>query len=151
MNKLQSCKFVNVLPPVAINDNTAWTTTEIDTLGWNHLTVVVNIGATDIAMAVMKMQSSDTSGSGFADVDGLDTDGDTDVFGSAATLPTATDDAGVVVFDIPLSGHKRYWDLAATAGDGAAGAFASAVGILSRGEESPSTATEQGTLNTMVG
>ena len=74
-HELQHSKFLRVISPVAIVDNTSWTTVEIDTLGYNYLTVVVNIGATDIAMAALKLQQSDTSGSGFADVTGLDSDG----------------------------------------------------------------------------
>ena len=145
MNALQSSKFLQVIAPVAIVDNASWTTVEIDTKGFKYLTVIFNLGATDIAMAALKMQSSDTSGSGFADVSGLDTDGDTDIDGTAAALPSATDDDNVIVFQVDLRGQKRYWDLVATAGNGAAGTYGSAVAILSNYEgDSPSTSAELG-------
>lgn len=145
MNAIQSSKFVQVISPVAIVDNASWTTNEIDTKGFKYLTVIFNLGATDIAMAALKMQSSDTSGSGFADVTGLDCDGDTDIDGSTAALPSATDDDNLIVFQVDLRGQKRYWDLVATAGDGATGTYGSAVAILSNFEgDSPSTSSELG-------
>lgn len=144
MNDLQVAKYVQVIAPVAIVDNASWTTNEIDTLDWDYLTVVFNLGATDIAMAALKMQSSDTSGSGFADVTGLDCDGDTDIDGSAAALPSATDDDNLVIFQVDLRGQKRYFDLVATAGDGAAGSYGSAIAILSKGAVAAVTSSAMG-------
>lgn len=140
-NELQATKWVSVTPPAAIVDNAAYTTTEIDTLGFDYCTVAVYIGATDIAMAACKVQESDTSGSGFADIDLLDTDGDISASGTAATLPTATDDNKFVLFEIDLRGRKRYLDLSITAGDGTSGTFAAAFAILSRGSTSPGNVT----------
>lgn len=148
-NELQQVKYLQVIAPVAIVDNASWTTTEIDTLGYNYLTVVVNIGATDIAMAALKLQQSDTSGSGFADVTGLDSDGDTDIDGVASTLPTATDDNKLFVFQVDLRGKKRYFDLVATAGNGTNGTFASAIAILSRADSVPVTSSTIGALNVL--
>lgn len=145
MDNLNNAKFVQVVAPVAIVDDASWTTTEIDTLGYDYLTVVVNIGATDIAMAALKMQASHTTGTGFADVTGLDMDGDTDAFGGTAALPSATDDNSLVIFQADLKvGNYRYWDLVATAGDGTSGTFLSAVAILTEGEVSPTTAAAMG-------
>ncbi len=148
-NALQQAKYLQVIAPVAIVDNAAWTTTEIDTLGWNYLTVVVNIGATDIAMAALKLQSSDTSGSGFADVTGLDSDGDTNIDGVASTLPTATDDNKLFIFQVKLEGQKRYFDLSATAGNGTAGTFASAVAILSNGDDGADSSSDMGAIDVL--
>lgn len=145
MNEIQRAKFVQVIAPVAIVDDASWTTNEIDTLDFDYLTVVVNIGATDIAMAALKMQASDTSGSGFADVTGLDMDGDTDIDGNAAALPSATDDNNLVVFQVDLrTNNKRYWDLVATAGNGTSGTFASAVAILTKGAVAPTSVSDMG-------
>jgi hypothetical protein len=144
MNQLQASKYSQVIAPAAIVDNASFSSNEIDSLDFDYLTVVVNIGATDIAMAALKLQSSDSSGSGFADVDGLDCDGDTDIDGSAAALPSAGDDNNLVVFQVDLRGQKRYFDLVATAGDGSAGTFASAIAILSKGAVSPVSAADMG-------
>ena len=144
MNALHCAKFQQVIAPVAIVDNASWTTVEIDTLGYNYATIIVNIGATDIAMAALKVQESDTSGSGFADISGADCDGGTDIDGSTAALPSATDDNNVVVFQVNLRGRKRYLDLVATAGNGAAGTFASAVVVLSDSDVQPESVSDTG-------
>ena len=64
MIALQNTKFVSVTPPGAILDNTVATTAEIDTAGWDYCTIVVYLGATDIAMDELTVTESDTSGSG---------------------------------------------------------------------------------------
>ena len=146
---LQKTKFVRVIDPAAIVDNAAYTTEEIDTLGYDHLTIVCYLGATDIAMTALAVQESDTSGSGFATVTGLDANGDTNTDGVAAELPTATDDNGMVVFEVDLRYRKRYIDLDATAGNGATGTFLSAIGILSSKSSGLAdvSATERGALD----
>lgn len=139
-----AAKYLQVIAPAAIVDNAAFTTTEIDTLGWDYAEIIVNIGATDVAMAALKVQESDTSGSGFTDVTGLDMDGDTDIDGNTAALPSATDDNKLIIFQIDLRNRKRYLDLSATAGNGTNGTFASGICRLSRGAEWPSSSTEFG-------
>jgi hypothetical protein len=67
-----------------------------------------------------------------------------DIDGSAAALPGATDDNNVVVFQVDLRGQKRYFDLVATAGDGAAGTYGSAIAILSKGAVSPVSSADMG-------
>lgn len=139
MIESQNKKIVVVTPPAAIVDNAAFTTTVIDTLGFGYLDIYVMLGATDIALAALKVQESEASGSGFADVPGAD-------FSVApATLPAATDDNKVFAIHIDLRGRKRYFDLVLTAGDGAAGTFAVAWAELSRPSGGyPSTATARG-------
>lgn len=144
MSELQRSKYLQVIAPAAITDNASFTTNEIDAAGFRYLTVVVNIGATDIAMTALKLQESDTSGSGFADITGLDCNGDTDIDGTAAALPSATDDNNLVIFQVDLRGRKRYYDLVATAGDGTAGTYASAVAILSDAAITPVSAADIG-------
>ena len=140
----QNVKVVRVTDPAAIKDNAAWTTEEIDTKGFDYLQVFCYIGASDIAVAVLKVQESDTSGSGFADVTGLVFGTSTNTDGSTSSLPSATDDNKFFCFDIDLRGRDRYIDLSATAGDGAAGTYMAAWAVLSRAGETPMTATERG-------
>ena len=140
----QNVKFVSVTPPAAIIDDAAVTTAYIDTLGFDYATIGVYGGATDIAMTVLKVQHSDASGSGYADIDGLDFDGDTNIDGSAAALPSATDDNLFHVAQIDLRGKKRYLDVSATVGDGTSGAFVAIFAILSRAEEAPVTIAQMG-------
>lgn len=143
MVSAQAVRYFNITPPAAIVDNADFTTNVIDTVAngvkFDYLTIVVQLGATDIAMTALKVQQSDASGSGFADITGT-------VGGTDFTLPSATDDNGFVVFNIDLRGKKRYFDLVATAGNGAAGTFMSAVGILSRAKVGPNSATDSNAL-----
>ena len=132
MNHGQDQRYVNLIPPAVIKDNASFTSVEIDTKGFSYLTVVCNLGATDIAMAALKLQSGDVSGT-LTDVSGLNFSGGTDIAGNATSLPSATDDNKVFVFKVDLRGKKRYWNIVATAGDGATGTYLSAVAVLSRG------------------
>jgi hypothetical protein len=76
--------------------------------------------------------------------------GATDITGadfsvSPATLPSATDDNHFYGIHVKLGGpRKRYMDLSFTAGDGAAGTFASVNALLGKGEADPSTAATRG-------
>lgn len=153
MNYLQNCKVVNVIPPVAIVDDASWTTTEIDTKGYDACAIYINLGATDIAAVALKVQESDTSGSDFADVTGLvygtstlpAVDG-----GATSSLPSADDDGKVFAFFIDLKGRKRYLDVVATAGNGTAGTFASGIAVLYKAEQAPTTATDKGLVAQLI-
>jgi hypothetical protein len=139
MNALQNVKVVNVTPPAAIVDNASFTTNTIDTAGFGKLAVYFSLGATDIAMAALKLQESDDSGmSGAADITGC-------VYGAtgAPALPTATDDNKVFGFFVNLAGRDRYIDVVATAGDGSTGTFGSCIAVLYNGE-GINDATERG-------
>lgn len=140
----QGVKYVNITPPAAIVDNASPTTAEIDRKGFDYLSVVVILGAMDIAMTALKVTESDTSGSGHADVTGLVFGTSTNIDGSASALPTATSDNGIFVFNIDLRGRKRYIDVTATCGDGAAGTYISIIGILSRPDTAPTTSAGYG-------
>jgi hypothetical protein len=137
-------KLVSITPPAAISDNATLTTGEIDTLGWSYLTIVVYEGATDIAMAALSVTQSDTAGSGHANVTGLIWGTSTNIDGSTSALPSATDDNLFQVAQIDLKGKKRYIDVTATTGDGAAGTYIAILGILSRPQVSPISASEAG-------
>lgn len=140
MQRLQNLKFVQVTAPVAINDNTAYTTGTIDTLGFDEMMIEIAFGAMDIAVAALKLQESDDSGmSGAADITGAD------FSVSPATLPSATDDNHFYGIHVKCGGgRKRYLDLSFTAGDGVAGTYASVNAILAKGETEPSTASTRG-------
>jgi hypothetical protein len=135
-------KIVAITQPQAIVNNTSWTTASVDTLGFRYATIIVQLGATDIALTALKIQESDDDGSTdtYADVTGLVASGTS----GSGRLPTATDDNSFFAFEVDLKGRNRYLDLVATIGNGSTGGFMSAFALLSRAEESPNTAAERG-------
>jgi hypothetical protein len=143
-NPLQQVKLVAVTPPAAISDNATLTTAEIDTAGWDYLTYIVYLGATDIAMAALAVTESDSTGSGHANVTGLIWGTSTNIDGSTSALPSATDDNTFQVAQIDLRGRKRYIDLTATTGNGTNGTYICVLAILSRAKDAPVSATECG-------
>ena len=145
MNPAQQDKWVSVTPPAAIVDNASLSTATIDTAGFAYLRVFLYLGAMDIAMTALKLQESDDSGmSGAADITGLVYGTSNGISGSASALPTATDDNKCFTFEVDLRGRKRYIDLVATCGDGAAGTYATAFALLSRAGDVPVSASERG-------
>ena len=144
MINAQQQKIVPVIPPGAIIDNTSPTVTVIDTLDFEWATIVVMLGATDIAMAALSLQQSDASGSGFAVITGADFATGKNTDGSTATLTSASDDNHFFAFQVDLRGKKRYLKLIATGGDGTAGAYISAFALLSRGHEVPDSMSKRG-------
>lgn len=143
MTPAQNFKYVLVTPPAAILDNTSATTNSIDTAGWDYLQVLCCVGATDIAAAALKLQTSDTDSS-YADLTGAIFGTSTNIDGSTSAVPSATDDNKVFVIEVDLRGKKRYFDLVFTAGNGTAGTYFSAVAVLSKGEIAPITAAGRG-------
>jgi hypothetical protein len=139
----QNNKYLIVTSPAAIVDNASFTTNAIDTAGFDYLQVVVTLGATDIAMTALKLQTSDTDGS-YADLTGAVFGTSNTIAGTASTLPSATDDNKLFIIEVDLRGKKRFFDLVATMGDGSAGGFVAAVAILSKGEITPITAAGAG-------
>jgi len=140
----QNVKYVSVTPPAAIVDNASYTTAEVDTAGFDYATIVVYLGATDIAMTALAVTESDTSGSGHANVTGLIWGTSNNIDGSASVAPSATDDNTFQVAQIDLRGRKRYLDVTATAGNGTAGTYAAILCILSRADQTPVTMAEMG-------
>jgi hypothetical protein len=140
MQRLQNLNFFQVTAPTAINDNTAYTTATIDTIGYDELLIEIAFGAMDIAVAALKLTESDASNMGSPnDITGAD------FSVSPATLPSATDDNHFYGIHVKLGGaRKRYMDLSFTAGDGAAGTYASVNAILGKAEIEPSTAALRG-------
>lgn len=147
MNQLHGIKYVAVTNPAAIVNNASFTTNEVDTNGYNYATFIVQVGATDIAMSALKVQESDTSGSGFADISGADLSSGSDIEGNATAVPSSTDDDSIHVLQMSLTGRKRYLDLVATAGNGSTGTYLSAVCLLSQAKLAPDTVAEHGLGN----
>lgn len=120
-------KYVPIVYPQAILDNTSPTTYCVDISGARYVQVFVQLGATDIAMTALKLQESDTLSSSTALSSGADITG-LDFTGS---LPSATDDNKTYLFSFPNDGsRKKYIDLTATCGDGSTGTFLTAFAIL---------------------
>ncbi len=141
----QNTKFLNSVPPEAIHaDTTGFDLTEIDTLGWDYLTIIITLGATDIGLTALALTESDTSASGHANITGTVYGTALNIAGSTSVLPAATDDDDVFVYEVDLRYRKRYIDATITPGDGSTGIFLSAVSFLSRAKEAPITAAARG-------
>lgn len=138
-------KIVAVTNPGAIVDNASFTTATIDTIGFRYLTIVIMLGALDVALAAFKLSESDAANmSGAVDMEGAD------FSVSPATLPAATDDNKLYAIHVNLIGRKRYVDLTLTGGDGTAGTYAASFAILSRAAEVPSDATGRGFAQELI-
>lgn len=137
MNHVGATKVVLATPPAAIVDNAAVVTAAIDTKGYDHLTVMLTIGAIDIAPASSSLRQSDSS----------DMSSPTTIAtgGTDYTLATAADsDNEVHIFEVDLRGKQRYIDFEITGGDGAAGGYFVVHGILSKPQTAPVSAAQRG-------
>lgn len=151
MNFMQGVRAVNFCPPTAIKDNAVFVTNAIDTAGYGKLAIYVSLGTIDATMAVLKVRESDASDmSNPSDISGL-------VYGTSvnpetgatSALPVDADDNKVFAFFVTLTGRKRYLDVDITAGDGAAGTFASGIAFLYDGE-GINTAAERGLAANLI-
>jgi hypothetical protein len=137
-------KIVAVTTPGAIVDNAAFTTNTIDTRGFAFITIIVLLGALDVALAAFKLRESNADDmSAAVDVDGAD-------YSTDSTLPAATDDNKLYAIHVNLKGRKRYLDLTLAGGDGTAGAYACAVAILSEASEVPSSTEARGFAQELI-
>lgn len=136
MHPLQNCKIAKMLAPIDANGVTA-TDTEIDTLGWDYLAVVIGAGNVAADMTALTLNESDTaSQTGTA-------------FVTFTALTGSGGDGDTVAAFIDLrNARKRYISLVATAGSGAS--LLCAYGILYRGTASPSSATERGLVEQFI-
>jgi hypothetical protein len=152
MNPIQQAKFVTAIKPAAIIDNNSATADVIDTRGYDYATVIVQLGATDIALTALKLQASSTSGGTYADITGATFSGGSGFGGATLALPSATDDGQTCVFQIDLRGLDPFLKLVVTFGDGTSGGFSAAVAILSRAKFPPitSAATADGDVCIVV-
>lgn len=150
MNHLmQKVKRFAAMPPGVIKNDAAFVCNVIDTQGLSCLTIDIILGATDIAMAALKVQEAEVAASATALTSGTDIPL-ADFSVSPATLPSATADNTVVTVTIPITGgRKRYILLVATAGNGAAGTYAAAI-AYGEAIEVPNTAALRGVGQNLI-
>ena len=133
MIEAQKDKVLNVVLPVSLNNASA-TSAEVDTNGFAYIDYTLAVGATTGAISVCKIQESDTSGSGFADITGA----------TLSAFPGATDDGKLYSIKIPLGGtRKRYQQIVLTEDNTGTGIYG-VTARLSRANEVPNTAAERG-------
>jgi len=143
MKNSQSAKYVVAIAPAAILDNTSATATAIDCAGYSSLEIPIQLGATDIDITALKLEESDASGSGYADITGATFSAGTNVDGVALALPSATDDNQPHVFQVNLVGRKRYIRVVCTFGNGTVGGFVAATARLSNPNVLSSVSTDK--------
>lgn len=148
MNPVQNMKAVHVIvPSSAYVDTGAFTTVEVDSLGFDYAQFYIYLGATDIKVTAMHIGHSATSGSTGAIIAGTNfasTAGIKAIDGSTLVLPSATEDDNVYRIDVDLKGKERYLDLFLTAGNGTTGTQAGCLCLLSRAGQAPITESGQG-------
>jgi hypothetical protein len=137
-------KLVRVIEPVAIKDNASWTSQEIDCAGFDFAIVFFQLGASDVAMAALKLTECDTTGGSFTDITGTVFGTAVDIDGTTTALPGTTDDNKFEAWYVDLRKRKRFMKVVATAGDGSTGTYGIAVALLFRPEETPNTSAELG-------
>lgn len=150
MIQSQNQKVVPVINPAAITNNTSFTAAEVDTLGFAYATYYFYLGATDVALTALKLQETDTTGSGYADVSGAVFGTSTNSAGSTSTLPSATDDNKLFAIRVDLRGRKRFQKPTVTIGNGTTGGFVTAWAVLERAYEAPNTAAERGVSQDLI-
>lgn len=133
----QNSRIVKVLAPISVAGGATATCTEIDTLNlgvaYDYLKVCIMSGLVGAnGVATLKLQESETSGSGGADITG-----------AAWTALVDADDGIIVACNLNLLGRKRYITLVLTNGATNASVLA-AWGELSRAGQAPNTATLRG-------
>ena len=119
MNELQETIIKAAIPPGAIKDNAAFSSLVIDRNdfpGCAYLEFVGVLGATDVAMAVLKVVESDTK-TNSTTLGGTPAD----VLDIVSKPGTGADDLPFVVGVDLRKTRQRYLQLQATAGNGTAG------------------------------
>lgn len=143
-NEAQETKVVAAIPPAAIKDDAAFSSLVIDKTdfpGSDYLEFVGVLGSIDAEMAVLKVMESDTK------TNSTTLGGSPTAVKDATTKPGSSDGNKTFAIGVDLrTSRKRYMQLQATAGDGAAGTFLAAVAIGSRLQQASSLATPRGML-----
>ena len=149
---------LNILAaPNAKVNNASFTTNVLDTQGFRYAKIYFMIGAIDATMTTLKLQESDGKSSATAldgnavDIVGtrIGTDNSDAYPAATSTLPTSSNTNVIVAFEVDLRPRKRYLQLVATSGNGAAGVYGVAWAELSRGEQTPTTAADKNLLEVM--
>lgn len=143
MQSLQNVYIVNVLPAISVTGGGTATCNEVDTVQsgvkYNYAKFIISAGLIGAGgFATLKIQESDTSGSGGADITG-----------ASWTALVDADDNKVLTCDIALTGsRKRYLTLVAT--NGANASVMACVCLLGRANEAPITATAAGIKEALI-
>lgn len=128
----------------------ATATARFDTLGYDQLSILVRAGTANVVSnkpTVLKLQEADTTdASNLANISGF-------VGGTDFTIPNANTVATATLqndyqFNVDLRGRKRYIVVAISP---ATTQLIKAVGILTRGEQSPSTAAKANAMTLVEG
>lgn len=130
MGPQEILELAPAIDPGAIIDNAAFPSNVIDTAragGAKFLALILHVGTTDVDIASLKVNQSDTK----TDDTTLDSPTELADYSASATLPTAADGGKLFGFliDLRRGDLKRYVQLAATAGDGTNGTYASAIAL----------------------
>jgi hypothetical protein len=134
-----TCKTVLVNTDFTVDDG-AFTTAEIDTLGYDYAVIDILTGNVPADVATCKITESDTPGSGHADISG-----------ATATIPATGGGGKVYGFALDLRSRKRYLDVVLTAGNGLGTPTEAAIVCkLYRGHETPVTDAELGYNGSLV-
>jgi len=145
--------YTRILTPPQLKDDGDFAgATYLDTcqngVRWNHLRVLFIVGTVDAAIG----STAETTAPLVEECD--TTDGTyTDVTSAAlADAIGATEDDSVFAIDIDLrQAHKRYMQVQAPhAGDGTTGCNLAIIGILTKGESAPVSATQAGLAEHIV-
>lgn len=141
---LQQIRIAGAVRPQAIKDNTEYvgskgsTPLTVDTaplgIKYNSGLFIVALGATDIAMATVKVYHSEDDVT-YSLLTDFDTDG---------TLPSATDDNKFFGFDLDLRKADRYLQIELIPGNGTTGTYATAFCLLADATAAPNTDAERG-------
>ena len=115
-------------------DNTSFAVDELDTLGYDAVTLAISFGNVPADVTAITLTESDTAGSGHGNVTAGVVGTTADMDGTTSVLPTAAaGDGDLILQQIDLRGRKRYLDLTITAGNGSGTATqCSVVAVLSR-------------------
>jgi hypothetical protein len=143
----ENTKVVAELPTAAVGA-TASATLTIDTLGYDHASIsVLRAGNSDTNFAnVVKVEESDSSGSGYGNITALVGGGTGGFSVPAASASTST--TNILKMDVDCKAKKRYLKVTYTPG------VTATVGIvahLSRGEVAPSSASQAGVIGLVKG
>ncbi len=144
MNIMNLTKFFNAIPPGVIKDNAPFVSNVIDRQAdvptdAKGVLFVVQLGATDVAASVLRVQQSDTK------TDATTLGGSPTTVHDFATKPGANDDNALFGVYVPTSKWtERYLQLQATAGDGTTGTYLSALAVFDQPGTTGTTAADLG-------
>ena len=142
----QNAKYVLILPPSKITNGAYFldgTTNKVDTLGFDHLTALFMVGATDAVFNRLRVLGCDTADEVpvyLSETPHYYSYG----FAGSPSFPTADADNQIYGFSLSLVGMKRFLAFQVRAASGTIGESVAGLGILSRGRDVPSDLASRG-------